>query len=152
MKKALIASLISYIVLLLSVVVMMVIYIILDKQTTTPISAESLKALFTTVSVFFGLFVLMFVAVIILIVMYPKVVGKEYRVKIEPIIKEHVAKYGDKPGRVYVVNKDKTVIISFIMEEEKDTYSFELKEKPLTKSEVSRMSLNCISEIYGATV
>ncbi len=144
MKKALLASLIAYLALLVAVVTMMIVYVAMGDN--------AYKPLFISISVVFGVFVLVFVLIIILLVLYPKKLSKEYKEKLAPIIEEHGKKYGEKHGRIVVSNKENTVFVSFIMDEANDTYTFELKEKPLTKSEASRIAFNAIGELYGQTV
>ncbi len=144
MKKGLIASLIAYAVLLIAVATLMLTYVILHR--TVP--AGELKGLFTAVTVTFIVFVVVFAAVIALLIIYPKHLEKEYRVHVEEFIEEHNTKHPDKAGRVITNLKDKTVLVSFFMgEDDIDTYSFELKEKPLTKNEPKRIVSNILADI-----
>ncbi|MCR5741867.1 MAG: hypothetical protein K6G38_05385 [Gammaproteobacteria bacterium] len=144
MKKGLLASLIAYAMLLVSVVAMMLTYIILKNQGVRN------HALFNAVTYVFIAFVVVFIAVIVLLILYPKTLQKEYRSNIEGFLKEHNEKYPNNLGQVVVTYKDKNVYIAFIMgEKEMDTYSFVLKEKPLTKSEPKRMTYNTIEEIVN---
>ena len=144
MKKGLIASLIAYAVLLIAVATLMLTYVILHR--TVP--AGELKGLFTAVTVTFIVFVVVFIAVIALLIIYPKHLEKEYRAHVEEFIEEHNTKHPDKAGRVITTLKDKTVLVSFFMgEDDIDTYSFELKEKPLTKNEPKRIVSNILADI-----
>lgn len=144
MKKAIFASLIGYAALLVAVVSMMVIFVSIDGN------AQDNPGFFIAISITFGLFVALFVVIILLLYFYPKKLDFEYKDKITPFIKEHNEKYPGVSGRIFVSNTGKTVYLSFMMDDGvNDTYSFELKEKPITKTEPTKMSLNVISEIYG---
>ena len=143
MKKGLIASLILYFALLLSVAVMMLTYIILKNS---PHYVGSLTKLFKAVTYVFIAFVVSFAAVIVLIILYPKMLEKKYRAEIEKFVEEHTTKYPNTQSKAVATYKDKKVYISFIMSEtEIDTYCFELKEKPLTKNEPIRISYNILN-------
>ena len=144
MKKALLASLIAYLCLLVAAAVMMLTYVIAKNTNST----ANVEGLFKAVTVVFIVFVVFFVAVITLLILYPKTLTKYYKANIEAFIEIHNTKYPGRNDRIIANYKDKNVYISFIMDDnEIDTYSFALKEKPLTKNEPKKISYNVISEL-----
>lgn len=145
MKKALLASLITYFSLLFAIVAMMITYFVIKRSG----SALDISGLFKAVSWVFAAFVLTFAVVIVFLIIYPKKLRKEYYEKVTPIVQEHLQKFGQTPCRVVVTSKVKDVYVSFMMANENDTYHFCLKESPLTRTEASRLSMNFITEIYG---
>ena len=145
MKKGLIATLIAYVLLLLAVAAMMLTYVILKNNNTPNISG-----LFKAVTYVFIAFVVVFIAVIAMLVIYPKVLQKEYKSHIEGFMKEHKEKYPDADGQIVITYKDKNVFFSYFMSEQDiDSYSFTLKEKPLTKSEPKRIAMNAVEELLS---
>ena len=145
MKKGLIATLIAYVLLLIAVAAMMLTYVILKNQNTPNISG-----LFKAVTYVFIAFVVVFVAVIVFLVLYPKLLTKEYKNHIKGFMEEHKQKYPDANGQVVVTYKDMNVYFSYFMSEQDiDSYSFTLKEKPLTKAEPKRIAMNAFEELMA---
>ena len=145
MKKGLIATLVTYVLLLLAVAAMMLTYVILKNQNTPNISG-----LFKAVTYVFIAFVVVFVGVIALLLLYPKMLTKEYKNHIKEFMAEHKQKYPDANGQVVVTYKDSIVYFSYFMSEQDiDSYSFKLKEKPLTKSEPKRIAMNAFEELMA---
>ena len=142
MKKGLIASLIIYGLLLVAVVTMMVTYVILKNSDYV----GNLQHLFKAVKYVFIAFAVAFVAVIVLLILYPRVLQKLYFDNIKSFVDEHISKYPEQTGKALVTVKEKNVYVSFIMSEtDIDTYCFELKEKPLTKKEPVRIAYNVLN-------
>ena len=140
MKKGLLASLIVYFSLLLAVAVMMLTYILLKNN-----GVQS-QQLFKAVTYVFIAFVVSFAAVIVFLILYPKTLEKVYKANIVNFVNEHMEKYPGTTSKAVVTYENKKVYLSFIMsEKEMDTYCFELKEKPLTKNEPSRISYNILN-------
>lgn len=145
MKKGLLASLIVYFSLLIAVAVMMLTYIVLKSK---HFDVVKLQQLFQAVTYVFIAFVVSFAAVIVLLILYPRVLEKVYRQNIVGFVKEHLEKYPGTTSKAVVTYEDKKVYLSFIMNEnEMDTYCFELKEKPLTKNEPTRIAYNILNSL-----
>lgn len=144
MKKGLIASLVTYLGLLIAAVVMMLVYLI-SKNINAAANVDGLK---TAILVVFIAFVVTFVVVISLLILYPKTLSKVYKDNIKSFMAEHNQKYPDKDYKIITNYKDKNVYISFMMgENDIDTYSFPLKETPLTKNEPRKIAYNVIADL-----
>lgn len=148
MKKALIASLIAYFTSILTIIALMITYMIVNGTSPKP----DMKPFFNAVVIAFVVFLAIFIIVSVLLIIYPKVLKKYYYSKLKPIIDSHKAKYGDLPTKTYVFYEKTKVYVSFIMGEEKDTYTFELKETPMSRNEPSKMVSNIMIDIYGRKI
>lgn len=144
MKKGLLASLITYLCLLIAVVVMMLTYVIAKNANST----ANVEGLSKAVTIVFIVFCVVFAIVIALLILYPKTLTKVYKENIKAFMDEHNKKYPDKNYKIITNYKDKNVYISFMMgENDIDTYSFALKEKPLTKNEPRKIAYNVIADL-----